>query len=81
MVKRINITIPLDLKEKLDSCLEDLSMTRSKFFAIAAYQYYKELTKKRIRQALEEGYAQMCSESEEIASEAFNIQREVIEDL
>ena len=81
MVKRINITIPAELKKEVDSWLENINMTRSKFFAIAAYQYSKELNKKRIRQALEEGYEQMRCESEEIASEAFDIQREIIRDL
>ncbi|MDD5430477.1 MAG: hypothetical protein PHE97_07170 [Candidatus Omnitrophica bacterium] len=81
MVERINITIPAKFKKEVDTYLKKMDVTRSKFFIIAAYQYMKELEKKKIRQELEEGYEQMSSVSDQIANDSYSIQRRIVNDI
>lgn len=76
--EHINITVPFDLKMRLDEVVKKEHIKRSTFIQKAVKCYLNLLKEKRMRALLAEGYAEMADEAIKITKEFASIDEEAM---
>ena len=76
-MRHINITIPADLKLKLDTQSKRESIGRSTLIQKAVAFYLDLVRRKNMRKLLAEGYAEMSGESIKISEEFEELDNEI----
>lgn len=76
--QHINITIPVDLKARIDEASKREHIGRSTLIQKAVSFYLDLVRRKKLRQLLAEGYAEMAAESVKITEDFRELDKEAM---
>lgn len=74
--KRITVSLPQHLLNEVDGLIKSEKVNRSEFFSQAADAYMREKKRRKIREAMQQGYMEMAKINLNIAAEAFLAEEE-----
>lgn len=73
-VAKLTVSVPKDLITLTDEIAKEKNISRSKLVTLCL----QELTRKHLREQMEEGYKAMAKEQQDIADMTINLQSEIV---